>query len=109
MLASEALSITNANNYKNAAVQYGISNLEQKIRDCAEKGCRSCIVDFSTYPCGYNKFVEKYGEENSKWYKLYDIETELREYFTKNGFTFKKVVDDICGGVRQDPYWTICW
>ena len=34
---------------------------------------------------------------------------ELREYFTKNGFTFKIVTDDICGGVRQDPYWIICW
>nr|DAW98060.1 MAG TPA: hypothetical protein [Bacteriophage sp.] len=40
---------------------------------------------------------------------MYNIETELREYFTKNGFIFKRVTDDVCGGVRQDPYWIICW
>lgn len=109
MLASEALAITNVNNYKNDAVQYGIKELEEKIKEHAEKGYRNCIVSFYSHPYGYRDFIEKYGEENKEHYKLYNIETELREYFTKNGFTFKRVINDICGGVRQDPYWIICW
>lgn len=110
MLASEALAISNTNVYKKAAVEYGIAELEKKIRRLAKKdGRRSCIVSFSSFPCGYTEFIEKYGEENKSHHKLYNIEKELREYFTKNEFTFKLVTDDICGGVRQDPYWIICW
>lgn len=109
MLASEALEITNANNYKNDAIQYGIKEIEDKIKEYAKRGYRSCTISFYSHPYGYMNFVEKYGEENKEHYKLYNIETELREYFTKNGFAFKRVIDDICGGVRQDPYWTICW
>ena len=109
MLASEALAITNVNNYKNDAVKYGIKELEEKIIEYAENGYRNCIVSFYSHPYGYKDFVEKYGEKYKEHYKLYNIETELREYFTKNGFTFKRVTDDICGGVRQDPYWVIYW
>ena len=86
-----------------------INELKEKIKEHAEKGYRNCIVSFYSHPYGYRDFIEKYGEENKEHYKLYNIETELREYFTKNGFTFKIVTDDICGGVRQDPYWIICW
>ncbi|MCB6806769.1 hypothetical protein PMN51_17740 [Blautia wexlerae] len=109
MLASEALSITNRNMYKTDAIEYGIKNLEEKIKRSAEKGYRKCIVDFCSFPYGYNDFVKKYGEENKEHHKLYEIEAELKEYFIKNGFTFKRVTDDICGGVLQAPYWIICW
>ena len=84
MLASEALAITNVNNYKNDAVKYGIKELEEKIIEHAEKGYRNCIVSFYSHPYGYKDFVEKYGEKYKEHYKLYNIETELREYFTKS-------------------------
>ena len=52
MLASEALSITNRNMYKTDAIEYGIKNLEEKIKRSAEKGYRKCIVDFCSFPYG---------------------------------------------------------
>lgn len=58
MLASEALSITNRNMYKTDAIEYGIKNLEEKIKRSAEKGYRKCIVDFCSFPYGYNDFVK---------------------------------------------------
>ena len=52
------------------------------------------------------KLLEKEVEGNLT---IEEVEKELREYFTGNGFSFRYVTDDICGGVRQDPYWVICW
>ena len=109
MLASEALAITNNNNFKADAVQYGIKSIEDKIRENATRGNRNCIIRFLHHPCVYRDFVSKYGEDHKDDYKLYDVEQEIREYFTNNGFKFRLITDDICGGVRQDPYWTICW
>ena len=109
MTASEALNITNGNNYRAEAIQYGIEELEEKIKRTASKGYRQCIVSFYSFPYGFTEFLKKHGEERKKEFKEYNIETELREYFTRNGFKFKRITDDICGGVRQDPYWVICW
>ena len=109
MLASEALAITNNNIYKMEAVQCGIENLEKRIKRAALNGLRNCIVDFDSYPCNIADFLAKHGEENREAFKHYNIECELREHFTKNGFKFKYVTDAVSGGVRQDPYWIICW
>ena len=51
MLASEALSITNRNMYKTDAIEYGIKNLEEKIKRSAEKGYRKCRG--KNCRCGY--------------------------------------------------------
>ena len=95
--------------FREDAVTYAIKNLENKIREWATKGYRNCIVSFYSYPGGYNDFIQKYGEDNRNNHKQFNVEQEIKEHFTKNGFTFKLVTDDICGGVRQDPYWIICW
>ena len=58
-------------------------------------------------PALLKNFRKKYGD--SEKYCEFNVEKELREYFTGNGFSFRYVTDDICGGVRQDPYWVICW
>ena len=109
MLASEALNMTNSNSYRADAIQHGIENLESEIKQAALKGHRECIVSFYSFPYGYRKFVEKYGEENEEKYREYNIEVELRKYFEENGFIFKRITGDICGGVRQAPYWVIQW
>ena len=109
MTANEARELMQ-NSYRTDAVQYAIASIEKKIRDYATRGNRSCIVSFYSHPGMYTDFVMKYGKERDENnYKQYDVESEIREHFTKNGFTFKLVTDDVCGGVRQDPYWTICW
>ena len=59
------------------------------------------------HPGPFKEFQKKYGD--SEKYCEFNVEKELREYFTGNGFSFRYVTDDICGGVRQDPYWVICW
>lgn len=110
MTAIEALELTNNNHYKKDAIEYGIKTIESEIKEYATKGERSCIIRFLHHPGAYRRdFVPKYGEENKEHHKLYNVERELREYFTSQGFTFRLVTNDICGGVRQDPYWTICW
>ena len=93
LLASEVLKMMNESP-RIEATKKQIERMEKKIKDYALRGHRSCIVDFYYY---------------NKDFSGYNLETEIKEYFTKNGFTFKLVTDDICGGVRQDPYWTICW
>ena len=97
------------NSFREDAVKDAIKYIENKIREYATKGNRNCIVSFYSHPGGFNDFIEKYGKEHQKDYKQFNVECEIKEYFTKNGFTFKLVTDDVCGGVRQDPYWTICW
>ena len=97
------------NSYRADAVQDAIATIEKKIKDYATRGNRNCYVSFYSHPGGHKDFIQKYGEEHHDDYKLYDVEQEIREYFTKNGFTFKLVTNDVCGGVRQDMYWTICW
>lgn len=109
LMASEALEITNKNTYKMDAVIYGIKCLENKIRKYAKSGKRNCIVEFYVFPDTHKKFISKYGTENEKYYKGYDIETELKSYFENNGFRFKRIVGEVCGGVVQAPYWIICW
>ena len=93
LLASEVLKMMNESP-RIEATKKKIEQMEKKIKDHALRGYRSCIVDFYYY---------------NKDFSGYNLETEIKEYFTKNGFTFKLITDDICGGVRQDPYWTICW
>lgn len=109
MTAQDALAITNNNSYRKDALTYAISNLEERIKKYAASGKRTCLVDFHSHPGPYLEFEAKYGADKSDDYHMYDIEEELREHFVKNGFSFKLIRDDICGGVRQDPYWTICW
>ena len=95
--------------FREDAINYGIQSIEKYIREYATQGKRNCIVSFYKYPYGYNDFIKKYGKEHHEDYRQYDVEIEIKEYFTKNGFCFKLIKDDICGGVRQDPYWVICW
>ena len=108
MTANEAREMMNLS-FRADAVQYAIATVEKKIKDYATRGNRNCYVSFYSHPGKYKDFTQKYGKEHHDYYKQYDVEPEIREHFTKNGFTFKLVTDDICGGVRQDPYWTICW
>ena len=49
MLASEALSITNRNMYKTDAIEYGIKNLEEKIKRSAEKGYENVLLTFVVF------------------------------------------------------------
>lgn len=93
MKAHEALTIVQKNNERERALAKRIDHLENRIKAHAERGHRSCIADFYYYTLngGYN------------------FEIEIKEYFIKNGFTFKRITDDVCGGVRQAPYWIICW
>ena len=97
------------NSFRAEAVQYAIENISQYIKERATQGYRSCIVTFNKHPNTYANFIKKYGKERHDDYKTYDVEKEIKEHFTKQGFTFKLITDDICGGVRQSPYWTICW
>lgn len=106
--ASEARDLV-SKSFRTDAVQYAIASIERKIKDYASKGQRSCYVSFYSYPDGYNNFIQKYGSEHHNDYKEFDVEQEIKEYFSKNGFSFKLVTDDICGGVLQSPYWVICW
>lgn len=94
MTADEARKLMLESERKNA-VDHKIKMIENKIRENAKRGNRSCIVSFFSY--------------NSKSSPEFDLETEIKEYFVGNGFSFKLITDDICGGVRQSPYWTICW
>ncbi len=110
MTAQEALNITKSNPYKEDAVLYAIKNIEESIRKSAENGNRSCMVDFRAYPGRCQDFCSRYGEDKrADFYRAYDVETEVREYFTKNGFSFRLVTDLVLGGVRQSPFWEICW
>ena len=109
MNANEARELMRQNCFKMDAIQYAIERIEQDITEHALKGNRCCLVTFNKHPYGYAKFVEKYGKDNVDNYKTYDVEQEVKEHFTKEGFEFKLIRDDICGGVRQDPYWVICW
>ncbi len=109
MTANEARMLTEDNQYRMDAVEYGIFCTEEKIRKAATGGEKSCLINFWYYPNGYLKFEEKYGPDTRTHYKQYDVESELREYFTKNGFKFRYVTDLVLGGVRQDPFWEICW
>lgn len=93
MLASEALKLVN-DSPRMEAVKKQIERMENKIKDYATSGQRSCFAEFYYYT------------PNSS---VYNLEKEIKEHFTKNGFTFKLVTDDVCGGVLQSPYWIICW
>lgn len=93
MLASEVLKMTNESP-RIEATKKQIERMEEKIKKWATKGHRSCISDFYYY---------------NKDFSGYNLEKEIKEHFTKNGFTFKLVTDDVCGGVLQSPYWIICW
>lgn len=93
LLASEVLKMTNDDN-RMKALEKHIVCMEEKIKKWATKGRRNCIADFYYY---------------NKDFSGYNFENEVKEYFTKNGFTFKLITDDVCGGVLQSPYWIICW
>lgn len=108
-LASEMLQLTNSNSYKQDAVNEAIKRTKDKIKNCAQRGERSCYIDFGCMPGGYQDFIDKYGKEAHDQYRRYDVETELRNYFSNEGFSFRRVSDLVLGGVRQDPFWKICW
>lgn len=93
MLASDVLKITNESP-RMEAIKKQIEHMEEKIKKWATKGHRYCIADFYYY---------------NKDFSGYNLEKEIKEYFKNNGFTFKLITDDVCCGVRQSPYWIICW
>lgn len=93
MLASEVLKMVNKSP-RMEAIEKQIKRMEEKIKKNAMIGRRDCIADFYYY---------------NKDFSGYNLEKEIKEHFTKNGFTFKLVTDDVCGGVLQSPYWIICW
>lgn len=107
MTAEEMRKISDGCSLRKNAVDYGIKTIEEKMMEYAKRGFRECYVSFNHHPGPFKEFQKKYGD-NEK-YCEFNVEKELREYFTGNGFSFRYVTDDICGGVRQDPYWVICW
>ena len=109
MTANDALKIVNENVYRDKAIRYRICTIEDEITAKAHEGKRSCIIDFESCPGLRRDFIKIFGEEAMDKYLYYDVEREIRDYFEPRGFKFKLVTDAINGGVRQDPYWTICW
>lgn len=107
--AEEMRSISNQNSFRVDAIESAISRLEDRIRTIAKTGERSCFADFYSYPGAYAEFAKKYGPDSISDYKQYNVEEEVKAHFEKAGFTFKLIKDDICGGVRQDPYWVVYW
>lgn len=106
MTAKEALKITMDSNHYKEAVEYGIKLLEEKIRDAALSGERECtIANFYAPPGPSKEFFKKHGEEAK--YKFYDVEKDMKKYFTKNGFRFEYITNTVCGGAYQDPYWVV--
>lgn len=108
MTANEARELMK-DSFRTDAIQDAIATIEGNIKKYAAKGHRSCYVSFYSHPGGYNDFISKYGKEHHNDYKMYDVKEEVVEYFANNGFNFKYVTDCILGGVRQDPFWEICW
>lgn len=109
MTAKDAAEIAMSNYYRKDAAEYAICTIEKRIRSYAEKGERECLIDFWNHPFGYLDFEKKYGKDKRDFYKQYNVEKEVREYYESKGFIFKLVTDFICGGVRQDPFWVIRW
>ena len=109
MTAKDAAEIAMSNDYRKDAAECAICTIEKRIKSHAENGERSCLIDFWAHPFGYLEFEKKYGSDKRDFYKQYDVEKEIRKYFESKGFVFKLVTDFICGGVRQAPFWTICW
>lgn len=107
MTANDARNLVSKCTQYGDALNHAINVLEEKITANSSMGRRECIVSFHWYPDPYKNFVDKYGKDAQ--YRTYNVEQGIREYFSNNGFVFKYVTDDICGGVRQDPYWTINW
>ena len=66
------------------AVDYGIKTIEEKMTEYAKRGLRECYVSFHYHPGPFKEFKEKYGD--SEEYREFDVEKEIREYFTGNGF-----------------------
>lgn len=93
MTAKEALFLTNENIERNKCLEKHICYLNNKIKKMATRGNRHCIVNFYYYTVdgGYN------------------FKNETFEHFENNGFSFELIRDDVCGGVKQDPYWIIKW
>lgn len=108
-LAEQMKILSKENRYKKDAFESAKEYMEREIKFYARKGKRSRLIDFEWLPGRRDDFLKKYGEEQKDEYRHYNIEEELREYFGKEGFTFKHVTDAVSGGVRQDPYWIICW
>lgn len=107
MTAADMRKISESCSLRKDAIDYGIKTIEEKMTEYAKRELRECYVSFHYHPGPFKEFKEKYGDNEE--YREFNVEKELREYFTGNGFTFRYVTDDICGGVRQDPYWVICW
>ena len=108
-LAEQMKTLSKENRYKKDAFEFEKEYMKRKIELYAKRGERSCLIDFECLPGKRSDFLKKYGEKQKDEYRHYNIEEELREYFGKEGFAFKHVTDAVSGGVRQDPYWIICW
>ncbi len=109
MNATEALSITKQNPYRQDAVKYDIETIERHVREQAGGGFRKCTVRMYAFPGGFLDFEAKYGELHRSEYKQYSIEDEIREYARQNGYVLRFVEDCVLGGVPQDPFWEISW
>ena len=108
-LADQMRTLSEENLYKKDAFEYAKQETKRLIELYAKKGERSCPINFAYVPGNKGVFLEKYGEQNEREWRSYDVEQEMREYFENEGFTFKYITNEINGGVRQDPYWRICW
>lgn len=108
-LADQMRTLSKENPYKKEAFECAKQYTKRLIESYAKNGKRSCPITFECVPGNKGIFLEKYGEQNEREWRRYDIEQEMREYFENEGFTFKYITNAINGGVRQDPYWTICW
>lgn len=105
MTATEARALSERNAYKSEAIEEGIKDINEKIKEHAAKGDDKCCISFYHYPGAYKDFIAKHGINANKNYKVFNIEAELKEYFTKpeQGYTFRYVTNGYSG------FWEICW
>ena len=112
--AYEAANIADKCPLKNAAIAYVIALTEKKIRQAAEKGYHSCSVDFTVYPDEPSAFDIKFDSfahandgldiSETDISQEFNVEKEVKEYFSKYGFTFMLVQES-----ALSSHWEICW
>ena len=110
MITAEEIRNLSLSSYRKDAIKTAIEHIENDIKRAAKNQRRETYVNFYAFPGDCDDFCNKYGEDARKeYYRLYNVEQEVKEAFRKQKFSFKLITDDICGGVRQDPYWVIRW
>lgn len=110
MITAEEMRNLSQSNYRKDAIKTAIEHIENNMKRAAKNQRRETFVSFYEFPGNCDDFCNKYGEAARKeYYRTYNVEQEVKEAFKRQGFSFKLITDDICGGVRQDPYWVICW